>query len=191
MKNLLEQELPTGEESDEWLFARSLENPRLFGEILARYQAAFLRKALAVMKDESAAEDVVQETFTRIYLKGHSFTDQGEGSFKSWGYRILLNVSYTHYQKRKRTTGVELSEELLEILPDNTGDTRERREMVDYVTSILNRMPDNLANTLSRFLLDGMSQEEIAAQDGVSVGAVKTKVYRAKEAFRRLHTLFA
>ena len=191
MKSLLEQEVPTGERSDEQLFADSLQNPRLFAEILTRYQAAFLRKALAVMKDESAAEDVVQETFTRIYLKGYSFTDQGEGSFKSWGYRILLNVSYTHYQKRKRTAGVELSDELLEILPDNAGDTRERREAADYVASILNRMPNTLAHTLSRFLLDGMSQEEIAAQDGVSVGAVKTKVYRAKEAFRRLHTMLA
>lgn len=191
MNSLLEQEVVIGERTDEELFADSLKHPRLFAQLLDRYQAAFLRKAFAVMKDEDAAEDVVQETFTRIYLKGNSFTDQGAGSFKSWGYRILLNVSYTHYGRRKRTTGVELSEELLEILPDHAADTRERREVADYVASVLARMPDNLADVLGRFLLQGMSQEEIAAQDGVSVGAVKTKVYRAKEAFRRLHTLLA
>ncbi len=171
--------------TDEELFERSLKHPSLFSLILDRYQEAFLRKAKTVMKTDEASEDVTQETFTKIYLKGNSFVPQGKGSFKSWAYRVLMNTAFTHYQKQKRGNVVEFSEEFAEMFPDiKQLDSQEQKVLADYVSSILVRIPDNFASVLSKFFLEGKSQEEIAEEEGVSIGSIKTRVYRAKDAFR-------
>lgn len=175
------------ERTDEELFLASRSKPYLFGIILDRYQDAFLRKAKQILKTDEDAEDAVQMTFTKIYLYSARFTPQGDGSFKSWGYKILMNTAFTHYQKMKRNSGIQLTDELEEILPDMKGvSAAEHKELIDYVASILNRMPDHLSRILGKFFLEGKSQEEIAKEEGISVGAVKTRVYRAKEAFRNI-----
>jgi len=171
--------------TDEELILESRTNPKIYSQIIDRYGEAFLRKAKSIMKDEEAARDVVQETFTKIYLKSTQFASRGDGSFKSWGYKVLVNTAYTHYQKLHRGSPVELSEELEAVLPDlGELNFRENKELVDYVSSILTRIPDHFAGILGKFFLEGKSQEEIAKEEGLSVGAVKTRVYRAKEAFR-------
>lgn len=178
--------------TDEDLFLAARNQPYLFAIILDRYQDAFLRKAKQILKTDEDAEDVVQMTFTKIYLYSARFTPQGEGSFKSWGYRILMNTAFTHYQKMKRNHGVPLTDELEEILPDLKGvSAAEQKELVDYVASILSKMPDHLSGILGKFFLEGKSQEEIAKEEGITVGAVKTRVYRAKEAFRDILATFA
>ena len=54
------------------------------------------------------------------------------------------------------------------------------------MASVLSRMPQGLARALSGFFIDGKTQEEIAREEDLSVGAVKTRVHRAKAEFRRI-----
>ncbi len=174
--------------SDEELFSRSQNHPSLFSEILDRYQEAFMRRAMRIVRSEEESQDVVSETFTKLYRKAELFTARGKGSFKSWAYTVLINTALTHYQKRKRAKEVELSEEMEDVLPDlGALASREQRDLGNYITSVMDRMPDHLSSVLSRFFLEGKSQQEIADEDGISVGAVKTRIYRAKEAFRKIN----
>ena len=173
--------------SDEDVFLASVNKPYLFGVLLDRYQEAFFRKAKQILKTDEDAEDVVQQTFTKIYLYSGRFVPQGVGSFKSWGYKILVNTAFTHYQKIKNYRTVALTDDFAEILPDMKQlSEAEHKELIDYVASVLNRMPDKLSSILAKFFIDGKSREEIAKEEGVSVGAVKTRVYRAKESFRNM-----
>jgi DNA-directed RNA polymerase specialized sigma24 family protein len=48
-------------------------------------------------------------------------------------------------------------------------------------------MPEPLARALSSFFLEGKSQEDIASEEGVSVGAIKTRVHRAKKEFEKIY----
>lgn len=185
---LVDTEDPIKDLSDEELFARSQKHPSLFAELLNRYQDAFMRRAMRILRREEEAEDVVQEAFTKIYRKADLFTARGGGSFKSWGYTVLINTALTHYQKTKRAREVELSEEMEDVLPDlGAIASRENHDLADYIVSVMNRMPEHLSSVLSRFFLEGKSQQEIADEDGISVGAVKTRIYRAKEAFRKIN----
>jgi RNA polymerase sigma-70 factor (ECF subfamily) len=180
-----EEKINPKERSDEDVFLAARTQPYLFSIILDRYQEPFFNKAKSILRSEEDAQDVVQMTFTKIYLHSGRFTPQGAGSFKSWGYKVLMNTTFTQYQKMKRTRGVQLTDELEEILPDvKQMSAAEHKELIDYVGSILNRMPDHLASILGKFFLEDKSQDEIAKEEGISVGAVKTRVYRAKEAFR-------
>lgn len=186
MTGYLEEEGTVLSRSDEELLAAALARPALFAELVARYEAAFLRKAQGIVRSREEAEDIVQETFTKIYLHGKKFSPQEGASFSSWGYRILINTALTHYAKRKREMGTraDLEPELLALVPDKDLRQFEKKEFADLVASVLTRMPEPFARALTKFFLEGKSQEEIAREEGVSVGAIKTRVHRAKQAFK-------
>ncbi len=177
----------TEEKTDEEILAISVRKPEYFKILLDRYQDAFLRKAISILKNKEDAEEVTQETFSRIYLYADKFVVQEGASFSSWGYRILMNTSFTRYQKLKRDWNAlqRLEPEVYESLPDTKTEQFEKFEMSDYIVSILSDMPDKLSQILSKYFIEGKPQKDIADEEGISVGAVKTRVHRAKEAFRK------
>lgn len=191
MMNYLETEEEGMEQSDEELLAASALHPSLFALLVRKYEAPFLRKALGIVREREAAEDIVQETFTKIYLNAAKFKKQEGASFSSWGYRILINTALTHYMKRKRISGkeVELDEEIWNLIPDKSLRQFEKKELADEIASVLVRMSPLFAKALSAFFIEGKSQEEMAGTEGVSVGAIKTRVHRAKREFRKIYEL--
>lgn len=177
------------EHPDEELLALSVAHPSLFACLVRKYEEPFMRKALSIVREREAAEDVVQEAFTKIYLHAGKFKKQEGASFSSWGYRILINTALTHYAKAKRLRGhtAELDEEIWALVPDKQLRQFEKKELADLVASVLTRMPRPFARALSAFFIDGKSQEEIAKEEGLSVGAIKTRVHRAKKEFRKIY----
>ncbi|NQV93195.1 RNA polymerase sigma factor [Candidatus Kaiserbacteria bacterium] len=175
------------DKTDEEILALSVREPEHFRILLERYQDAFLRKAISILKNKEDAEEVVQEVFSKIYRYADKFTVQEGASFSSWGYRILMNTSFTRYQRLKKDWGAlqKLEPEMYESLPDTKMEQFEKFEMSDYVVSILSGLPDNLSRILNKHFIEGKQQKDIAEEEGISVGAVKTRVHRAKEAFRK------
>lgn len=190
---LLESSAPKEENqemSDEDVLALSQERPSLFTALVDRYQDAFYRKAQHVLGHREEVEDVVQETFTKIYLHAGKFKKQPGASFKSWAYKILLNTCFSHYQKLKRD-GIKtqvLESELFEAIPDTSRSPIEERDLRESIIMTLSRMPKHLSRVLTMQFLEGKSQREIANREGISEVAVKTRVYRAKQEFKRLTT---
>ena len=182
----------TRERPDEEILAESLTKPASFALLVRKYEAPFLRKAENIIRNLEEAEDIVQETFTKIYLHGTSFTKQEGASFSSWAYRILINTALTHYARRKRRGEqiATLNPEVYEMLPDKTSRQFEKKEFADEVASILNKIPDSFARALTSHFLEGKPQAEIAREERVSVGAVKTRVHRAKKEFRKVYETF-
>ena len=173
---------------DEAILSRSINEPDVFVYIVRRYEAAFKRKAHKVLWSSEDVEDVVQETFTKIYLNAGRFRKVEGASFKSWGYTVLMNTAFTKYRKvmkgRERTA--DLEPEHYENLPDNVFEESFGLEMRDAVFSVLVKMPEHLSRVLEMHFIKGLPQQEIAEREGVSVGAVKTRVHRAKAHFKKL-----
>ena len=61
---------------DEVILKKSVNNPALFSFILDKYKTRFLRKALGIVHSSEEAEDIVQETFTKIYANAKKFKKQ-------------------------------------------------------------------------------------------------------------------
>ena len=183
------EESARGEHSDEELLAASVSTPSLFALLVRKYEAPFMRKALSIVREHEAAQDVVQETFTKIYMNAGRFQKQEGASFSSWGYKILINTALTHYQKRKRRGEMvaQLEEEIWALIPDRQLRQFEKGELQDLIASVLSRMPAVMARALSAFFIEGKTQEEMAKAEGLSVGAIKTRVHRAKKEFRRVY----
>ena len=188
--NLEEPENTSHEDlSDEDILRISLKNPEVFKTLLDRYQKLFLRKASSIILSKVDAEDIVQETFTKIYLNAGKFKKQDGASFKSWGYKILINTSLSHYARLKKTRGYlqRLEETIYRTIEDpETKDALAKKEMTDYIARIMTELPKSLSRVLHLHILEGVPQKEIADIENISTGAVKTRIYRAKKEFRKI-----
>jgi RNA polymerase sigma-70 factor (ECF subfamily) len=173
---------------DEELLRLSLEHPSVFEVLLTRYEDAFLRKARSVLRNNEDAEDVVQETFTKIYVNANRFQPQEGATFSSWGYKILLNTCYTLHQKRKRTTGkqVFMEDEMLYNLSGKENEMKET-ELRDLAISLLSNLPKHMSRVLHLHFIMGYKEQEIADMEGEKLGAIKTRVFRAKQAMKKLY----
>lgn len=175
--------------SDEELLQRATAQPWLFAVLLDRYETAFLRRATHIIRDERDAEEIVQDTFTKIYLNAARFSPQEGAKFSSWAYRILLNTSYTYYVKRRKTGErfTALDPEFEHLIADAALDP-EHHTARDAVERVLARLPGHFAAVLRLHYLERWPHQDIANLAGEPVGAVKARIHRAKAAFRKAVT---
>jgi len=175
---------------DEVILARSADTPALFEVIVARYEDAFLRKAHTILRRKEDAEDAVQEAFVKIYLNARRFKVQEGASFKSWGYKILINTCLTKVKRVSRDlsrVAIDDDPDFIEHLPDTSFPKNERRRLdIDEFLSVVSRIPVTFARILKLSVLEGKSFEDIAATEGVSVGAIRTRLHRAKKEFKKV-----
>ena len=175
--------------SDEELLERSFANPHLFEALLDRYAAAFQRKAFYILGNKESAEDAVQDAFVKIYRNARRFRPQPGAGFKSWAYRILVNTCFTAY-KRKKREGVflaDLDPEFQELVADKkVGELEEQRLNLNEVSSLLERLPESLASVMRLHFVEGKPHADVAKIVGISEGAVRARVHRAKQELRKV-----
>ncbi len=172
--------------SDESVLARSRGEPWLFALLLERYESAFLRKAKSIVFNELDAEEIVQDAFTKIYVNAERFEIREGAKFSSWAYTILINTALTRYQKcvkeGKRT--MLLDPELEQQLGEMKGHNAFNQDR-DHIERVLERMPGHFAEVLKMHYLEHWSHKDIAGETGETVGAVKSRIHRAKAEFRK------
>src|SRR3989338_3695574 len=174
---------------DEELLKRSFDNPHLFEKLLDRYEEAFLRKAYYILGTKEAAQDAVQDAFVKIYKNARKFQPQPGAGFKSWGYRILVNTCFTAYKKAKGE-GVflaDLDPEFQELVADKGATSRREQELDrDEVESLLRELSEGLAEPMRLHFIEGKPHADVANIMGISEGAVRARVHRAKQELKEL-----
>lgn len=172
--------------SDEEVLAASRVMPDAFAILLNRYEDAFLRRAQHILHSREDAEEVVQDTFTRIYLYADRYAAQDGAQFSSWAYTILTRLCFTRYQKLKKERGrmAQMEPEAFERLPD-AETFLDELSIRHEVLNALSRVPESAAKLLRLQFLEGKTQEEIAQMTGSTVPAVKTRVFRAKKLLKQ------
>ncbi len=180
--------IQTALQKDEEILRLSQEDPNAFGMLVERYQDAFLRAALRVVKQKEEAEDIVQEAFTKIYMNAGKFQKQEGASFKSWAYKIVLNTAFTHYRKaqKHRDNGVEFEDPVVLEQVLATSSNQEVPVSKQIVREVLKELPDDLREILSKHYLEDLAYTEIAKREKKTVSAIKMKLFRARAAFKKV-----
>ncbi len=178
--------------NDREVLEKSFQNPQYFALLVDKYQEAFLRKSMAVVHSREDAEDIVQETFIKIYKNASKWREQGGATFESWIYTILRNTCYSFYKKQKRLTTqtvlVDFSEYDFESASKTPLEDYESKSLSSSVESVLSKMPKSLSKVLRLYFFEERSQKEIAEAENLSLEAVRTRIHRAKNYFRKLNT---
>lgn len=179
-------------EEERLLVERSrLGDKQAFRELVERYQQRAFRIAFDVVKNESDAEDVVQESFVKAYLHLKNF--KGDSSFFTWLYRIVFNMAIDLKRKQGRRGGIpdELDEEKLNVrsplaselvgsveAPDAALFRKQQRR---FIEEALEQLSDEHRAVIQLREIDGMRYEEISEVIGVSRGTVMSRLHYARK----------
>ncbi|MGE0708680.1 MAG: RNA polymerase sigma factor [Planctomycetota bacterium] len=164
------------------------------GELLRRNGPAVLSLAYRYLNDRAGAEDVVQETFLRLYQARERY--RPEARFRSYLLRIATNSCLSRLRKKR---AVSLSGEVdpdsgrsepEPVDPDAAapGDPMLRHEMAARVRAAVDQLPERqrLAILLNKF--EGLDYQGVADALELTVPATKSLLHRARMALKELLT---
>ena len=167
-------------------------NAQQFETFMQNYQNMVFSTAMRLLANQSEAEDVTQEVFLKAY--GNFDRLDGNPSAGGWLKTVATNLSLNHLSRyRSRWNffselfgrGHEELEEPDFAADDNVDEEVLKTERCTLVDQALQELPPAQRVPLVLYHLEELGYEEIAAKLGVSLGKVKTDIFRGREVLRR------
>ena len=144
------------------------------------YCQAMFTIAKRYVKDSFIAEDMMQDSFIKVFKNIQSF--KGEVTIGAWIKRIVINQCID-YLKKKRIELVSIEETALTIA--NDGDWTVKEEVsVTIVTSAINSLPEKYKVVLNLFLIEGYDHQEIAKVLNITEVNSRSQLMRGKNKLR-------
>ena len=168
-----------------------------YEQLINRFQTPVYNLAFRLLNDTGDAGDVVQEVFLKIFRNVGSF--RAESSLRTWVYRIAVNEAYNRrrwiFRHRRGETGIEdafedsdVRERPLLDAGETPFDFTMNREAQILLEEGLMSLDPRFRTALVLREMEEMSYEEISAVLQVSLGTVKSRILRGREALRRYLT---
>lgn len=161
----------------------------LFEVLMRRHNERLYRAARGIVKEESEAEDVMQQAYVNAYSHLRQF--DGRSQFSTWLTRIAIHEALARVRRRGRYINMdpEYPTGLTLVTPMASAPDPERlaisRELGSLMEAAIDRLPDGAREVFILRKVEGMSTEEVAAALDVSESVVKTRLSRARAALRR------
>ncbi len=125
------------------------------------------------VKNETDADDILQNVFIRIHNKLHTLDD--ESRIKPWIYQIARNMIIDYYRAGNRQTDFAETDLPASLPPESS-----MQEAVDDMIKMMNGMPPEYCEALCLKEIEGLSQKEYAERKGLSYSGAKSRVQRAR-----------
>jgi RNA polymerase sigma-70 factor (ECF subfamily) len=168
---------------------------RAFGELVRRYDTRLLNFVYRTIGDRERAQDLVQETFVRVYRHIERFDLTKK--FSTWIYTIASNLAKNELRNRSRNPLVlfqtikknwdadhrPLEWEDTQYKPDDLFRKRHLREKVEEAVK---ELPEHHRIVFVLRELEGKTYEEIAEITGCNLGTVKSRLNRARNNFAQI-----
>ncbi|MER9406150.1 RNA polymerase sigma factor [Mesorhizobium caraganae] len=159
-----------------------------FRAIIKTHNQRLYRIARGVVRNDSEAEDIVQEAYVRAFAALATF--RGDSSLATWLSRIVINEALGRLRKRRRTVAMPASQEAQIIrFPLNPSDDPERtmaqRQILRLVERATDNLPDVYRTVFIARVIEGLNIEETADLLGVRPETVKTRLHRARALVRK------
>ena len=164
-----------------------------FDILVSRYQDPLANYLYRFLGDPKEVEDLLQETFMRVYRNRHSY--RRIAKFSTWLYTIAGNLARSEYRKRKRRRvyslqSVNRDEEEYEVeIPDETfaPDRHTESTIQDrYIQEALKQIPEEFREVVVLRDVQQLSYEEIAEITGLPMGTVKSRSNRGRTKLQAL-----
>jgi RNA polymerase sigma-70 factor (ECF subfamily) len=152
-----------------------------------RYAGMLYAMLVRILKDTSAAEEVLQDLFLQLW-RGASRFDASRGSLPAWLLVIGRNRALSRLRRRERREILEDPEEFsLEAVPfaGDLEDEAWRMQLMQKLRSAMATLPPEQKEALELAYFEGMTQTEIAARTGSPLGTVKSRVRAAMQSLKQ------
>jgi RNA polymerase sigma-70 factor, ECF subfamily len=169
-------------EADQLIINRVLAgNRELFATLVQRYSDPLYRHALSMTGSPDVAEDILQLSF----IKAYQHLAEVRGRFDAWVFRIVAN-GCKDWLKNIRRTHLSYDEDDQPSAYANPDEELDRSELRGDLDHALAMLPPSLREAFVMKHVEGRSYEEMADYLGTTVGALKMRVHRAREALQAL-----
>lgn len=164
-----------------------------FKSLVGAYQDMVYNTALGIVQNAEDAEDVAQEVFIQVYRSIDQF--KGDARLSTWIYRITTTKALDHIRSRRRkkrfafiTSLFGPNDELVHEPVDfqHPGVSLDRKEQAALLFRMINQLPDNQKVAFTLHKTEGLSYQEIADVMQLSVSAVESLLFRARQNLRKL-----
>jgi len=187
---------PAGECDSELIEHYLAGSEEAFNRLVLRHQRSAVNLAYRFLGNYDDACDVAQEAFVRVYKSLKRF--KGNCSFKTWLYKVILNLSRNKYRWKKRrrelgrisidSPGSDDCHNPIEI-PDTTHSVERelrRKEVQARIEESLNRLPRNYREILVLRHMECLSYCEMSKLLHCAEGTIKSRLHRARIEIRKL-----
>ena len=180
------QTIETQSLSDEEIVARVIAGETgLFELIMRRHNQRLYRAARAIVRDESEAEDVMQDAYVRAYTHLKQFA--GKAKFSTWLTRIAVHEALARVRARNRYSdfepAFETSEDPMEHLASERSTPEEQvqtSELGDLLEGAIESLPPGFRSVFMLRAVEEMSTTEVAECLDLSEENVKVRLHRAR-----------
>lgn len=169
-------------------------NQKAFAWLVNNFQDRVFNTCLGVLHNMEDAEDIAQEVFVEVHRSVHGF--KAESTLSTWIYRICVTKSLDHLRSKKRKKrfgfvksifGQTDNEPRIDI-PDfvHPGVQLENKERAAWLFKAINQLPENQKITFTLNKVECLSYQEISEVTGMSVSAVESLLFRAKQNLKKI-----
>lgn len=162
--------------------------------LVDKYKRMVHRLALQITKNQEDANDVMQETFIKVYQSIHTFRQ--EAAFETWIYRIAVNEALNFVKRRERrresplstTDEAEYDPSVLHRveMANDPQINAEKAELRHWVTKAVNSLSLKHRIVVILHELEGLTHAEIASIINCSEGTVRSRLHYARKQLRSL-----
>lgn len=131
--------------------------------------------------DSDAANDLLQETFLKVWQNLDKFRNQA--MISTWIYRIAVNTCLTYLRSEKRQAKDELTDQLVESKAEEFS---EKNEQVALLYKCISKLEES-ERIIITMVLDELPYAEIADISGISEGNLRVKIHRIKQKLTELY----
>jgi RNA polymerase sigma-70 factor (ECF subfamily) len=166
-----------------------------FDDLVRRHQQRAFNVAFQVLRDREDAAEVAQDAFVRIYRSVENF--RGDCEFTTWLHQIVVNLARNKHRWWKRRgrqssvsldSPVEIADGEVPMQVPASGDAPDvetvKAEFVELLSRRMEELPRKLREVLVLRNVEDLSYEQIAVVLDCSIGTVKSRIARAREALR-------
>ncbi len=175
---------------DTQLVRQSLEGDQgSFQTLVERYQSRLFALARHYTRNPVEIEDIVQDTFLKVYTRLDSF--QHQSSFYTWIYRIATNTVLDFLKRRGRSPVQAVEDpEIVEAGPPDEAFMRpdarlEEDEIAEITQEVLAELPEIFRTVLVLREFEGLAYQDIADMLEISIGTVESRLFRARNKFKQ------
>ncbi len=146
-------------------------------QLWADFTIQLRRFVASRVRNETDAEDILQEVFIKIHRGIDKLEDQTK--LQAWVYQITRNVIIDYY--RKSDDAAEVTSELPDVLAEESGDEEVEAEVSTWLRPMMEELPEKYREALQLTEMQGLTQKELAERLNISVSGAKSRVQRARE----------
>jgi RNA polymerase sigma-70 factor (ECF subfamily) len=189
---------PADERTDDALVAAAAAgDEEAFEQLFERHRRQVARIGGRFFPQREQIEEIIQDTFTKVYFALHTYHGTHEASFRAWLAQITVNACYDHLRRARRRPEYALGEFAENESANITTQLRAARSDIegalvsrDLALKLLARVSAEDRLVLTLLDVEGFSVAEIAEMTSWSISKVKVRAHRARAHLRRIMRKF-